>query len=359
MAIMVVYIEDIRTLRMNEFFDYNGWCWALSRSRHSEGALCAELEDFYECTVQSRSIDDVPVIFVKEGEAVGWYARARVYRNLHKPALFLEGNIQARTSDAVLLARPVPLDMDIPEGGGKSYIVCEEDDSRYGYLMDFMKAHEKEKVPIACAQVNAKLGQEETRRFRASHADRKKYLNKEEKLREDLALCRFLAETLMTDACEGIGSVKLFYETAKKIVRSDGSQVDGWYYLAMASEQLGFIREGLKAIERALKQEPEGDDLLAMKGNLLTDAGRFEAALECYEKAWKAGGDDEYLVMAGKACEFIGDVDAAYKYYERVPDKELLDAYGVSLKAMERRWPFVSVRGLRTKSKKRFGGSKE
>ena len=63
--------------------------------------------------------------------------------------------------------------------------------------------------------------------------------------------------------------------------------------------------------------------------------------------------------MAGKACEFIGDVDAAYKYYERVPDKELLDAYGVSLKAMERRWPFVSVRGLRTKSKKRFGGSKE
>ncbi len=358
MAIMVVYIEDDRTLRMNEFFDYNGWCWALSRSRHSDGAQCAELEDFYDCTVQSRHIDDIPVLFVWDGKAAGWYNKARVYRNLHKVALFLGGNIRARTSDAVLLKQPVPLNMVLSEGGGKSYIVFEEDDSRYDQLMAFMKKHASEKEPIAYAQVNARMGQEETRRFGPSNADRKKYLNKEEKIQGYLAICHTLAEKLLADECEGIRPVKQFYETAKKAVRLDASCIDGWYYLAMASEQLGFIHEGLKAIERALKQEPEGDDLLAMKGNLLTDAGQFEAALNCYEAAWKAGGDDNYLIMAGRACEFIGNMDAAYKYYQKVPDKDLLDAYGVSLKAMERRWPFVSVRGLHMKNKKVFGGNK-
>ena len=50
MAILAVKIDNLATLRMNEFFDYAGHCWALSRSRDGEDAVGAELEDFYEGT---------------------------------------------------------------------------------------------------------------------------------------------------------------------------------------------------------------------------------------------------------------------------------------------------------------------
>ena len=36
MAILVVRIEDASTLLMNEFFDYNGRCYALTRSSAQE-----------------------------------------------------------------------------------------------------------------------------------------------------------------------------------------------------------------------------------------------------------------------------------------------------------------------------------
>ena len=66
MAILTVKIDNLATLRMNEFFDYAGRCWALSRSREKEDAVGAELEDFYEGTVRSGHIEDIPVIFVAE-----------------------------------------------------------------------------------------------------------------------------------------------------------------------------------------------------------------------------------------------------------------------------------------------------
>ena len=65
MAILVVRIEDASTLLMNEFFDYNGRCYALTRSRKENTDVCINLEDFYEGTVQSESLEDIPVVFVK------------------------------------------------------------------------------------------------------------------------------------------------------------------------------------------------------------------------------------------------------------------------------------------------------
>ena len=47
MAILVVRIEDASTLLMNEFFDYNGRCYALTRSRKENTDVCINLEDFY------------------------------------------------------------------------------------------------------------------------------------------------------------------------------------------------------------------------------------------------------------------------------------------------------------------------
>lgn len=46
MAILVVRIEDVSTLLMNEFFDYNGRCYALTRSRKENTDVCINLEDF-------------------------------------------------------------------------------------------------------------------------------------------------------------------------------------------------------------------------------------------------------------------------------------------------------------------------
>ena len=66
MAILVVRIEDDSTLLMNEFFDYNGMCYGLTRSREKNDEICINLEDFYEGTVQSECLTDVPVFFVQE-----------------------------------------------------------------------------------------------------------------------------------------------------------------------------------------------------------------------------------------------------------------------------------------------------
>ena len=71
MAILAVKIDERATLRMNEFFDYSGFCWAVSRKRSKDGAEGADLEDFYEGTVRSRCIEDVPVIFIYENKISG------------------------------------------------------------------------------------------------------------------------------------------------------------------------------------------------------------------------------------------------------------------------------------------------
>ena len=103
MAILAVKIDNLATLRMNEFFDYAGHCWALSRSRDREDAVGAELEDFYEGTVRSGHIEGVPVVFIHGNQAVGWYISATVYRYIRHPSLFLEGNICADTRNVRLL----------------------------------------------------------------------------------------------------------------------------------------------------------------------------------------------------------------------------------------------------------------
>ena len=43
MAILVVRIEDDSTLLMNEFFDYNGVCYGLTRSREKNDEICINL----------------------------------------------------------------------------------------------------------------------------------------------------------------------------------------------------------------------------------------------------------------------------------------------------------------------------
>ena len=60
MAILAVKIDERATLRMNEFFDYSGFCWAVSRKRSEDGAEGADLEDFYEGTSSIQLLRTVP-----------------------------------------------------------------------------------------------------------------------------------------------------------------------------------------------------------------------------------------------------------------------------------------------------------
>lgn len=131
MAILVVRIEDDSTLLMNEFFDYNGMCYGLTRSREKNDEICINLEDFYEGTVQSECLTDVPVFFVQERDGswcvTGWYRKAEVRKRILRPSLFLEGNIRADVRDVWLLTDESRTTTFTAHFGERYYEVVEED----------------------------------------------------------------------------------------------------------------------------------------------------------------------------------------------------------------------------------------
>lgn len=441
MAIMAVKIEDCASLRMNEFFDYNGSCYAVSRSRALSCARGAELEDFYECTVLTDWIEGVPVIFlcgkpqlkgpehevkltapdhkphltaadhnpqlkgmggapaelvVGPGESpaaelfvCGWYRQAKIYRTVRRPSLFLEGNIEARALDAVLL----PMERWIPVGevfsapeqmfGEKLYKVIEEDDTCHDRVWDMVSSVKVSGIPVRYDLYTAYIDRQGLNRAgrsasaggagrsasaggagrsasaggagrsaAAGGAGRSASVSGAERKRRAqyefcIEHCHDYASRLMSDGCDNIGEIRTLREYAQLAVLYGARQADGYYYEAMADEQLGFIREGLKAINRALELEPDGADLLALKANLLTAYGKYEEALALYSESYDISGDESYLMMKGIVYFIIGNVDAAYKTYRQIENKTLLADAGINLKDMERRWPFVAIRGLK------------
>lgn len=328
MTILAVKIDTLATLGMNEFFDYAGYCWAVSRNRASDEATGVELEDFYEGTVQSGYMQEVPVVFLYENQIIGWYEKADVYRYIRHPALFLEGNIRTETRNARRLKRPAKIPGDeivFPED--KNYLVIERGDIRYETLTAFISDNKGPFEVIEYARVIVDS------RLKGGQLSRKagKRLTNQGQALLLLMQCEALAAEIMEDRCPGIGTVKGFYELALDATRYDSSNVNGWYYLAMANYQLGFVKKGLKAIERALKLEPEGDDLLVMKGNLLVSNRSFEEALRCYEAAYELNPDDSYYIMAGRACVCMGNSVAANQYYRRVKDASVLKEFEITL----------------------------
>ena len=127
---------------------------------------------------------------------------------------------------------------------------------------------------------------------------------------------------------------------------------DGYYYKAMAEEQLGFVKEGLRSVNRALQLEPDGADIIALKANLLAAMGSYEDAAALYSESFDISGYESYLLVKGRVLLMMGNVDAAYKVFREITDRELLLAAGINLKDMEHRWPFVAIRGLKSLLKK-------
>ena len=367
MAILAVRIEDEGTLRFNEFFDYNGKCYALSKSRASSCATGIVLEDFYECTVLTDWIEDIPVIFLwedpsnKKMKICGWYRKAKIWRKVMQPCLFLEGNICARSLDAVMLtaaSRPEavrPLPERTVDFGDKMYRVIENDEDGYEQLEAIMeKAWPQETIRydlVPSAMDKGAIRREAAALMGACGGDSRK-------ARYEVCIrqCMAYGQMLMDDACKDIGDIKTLRDYGKMAVTLRSGQADGYYYEALADEHLGFVKEGLKAVNKALNIEPDGADILALKANLLADMGDYSQAASLYSESFDISADEAYLLMKGRVLFIMGNVDGAYEVYRRITDKELLEAAGINLNDMERRWPFVAIRGLKNLLKK---GSKE
>lgn len=374
MAIMAVKIEDWSSLKMNEFFDFNGYCYGLSRSREKSSSIGAELEDFYECTVLTDWIEDIPVIFLchdsgKKSDSdhglviCGWYKQAKICRQVFYPSLFLEGNICARSTDAVLLREDAWIDpasvfhgnwMDF---GDKLYRVIEDDEDDYEALDDMIKKSKHPRMPVCYGGVSSDFQKDRLRRFLIMAQKRSgKSLSAKEanKLRYEYCIeqCGEYARRLMSDECESIGDIKTLRDYAVMAITCGKDEPDGYYYKAMADEQLGFTKEGLKSVNQALKLEPDGADILALKANLLAEMKSYEDAVQLYGESYDISGDESYLLMQGRLLFLMGNVDGAYKVYRQIEDKTILTQAGINLKDMEHKWPFVAIRGLKNLLKK-------
>lgn len=336
MAILVVRIEDVSTLLMNEFFDYNGRCYALTRSRKENTDVCINLEDFYEGTVQSESLEDIPVVFVKAQDGgwavIGYYKRAEVRKKIMRPSLFLEGNIRADVREAWLFSEDERKQIFAAHFGERYYEVVEDDDARYQPLMACMTDNPGQNSLLRYDCVDIFLQSTIRNGYSAC-------------LRE----CERLALALMREECADLGDIKRLEVCGRHAAILNGREADGYYYEAMADEQLGRVRQGMKAIEKALRIEPEAADLMAVKGQLLVGMNRNEAAAQWFHKAWSESGDDDYLLLEGRAWLLNEQPDNALVCFKKIEVPMILDTAGINLRDMEQRWPPVSVRSFRQK----------
>ena len=385
MAILVIKIENEASLMMNEFFDYNGVCWALSKSRFERRQECINLEDFYEGTLRTQWLDHIPVVFVLAQEddtsevskhtIIGWYKDAKVYRKLQVVSTFLEGNICAKTMDARLLAMDARIEWEGFSFRDRLYQVLEDDDVRCVQMYNMMQNDKRHFIQIRYDMVQSQyqgdlvrmaglsrstagqaakglMGQnvKGSAGYKSSGLRPVKAESQSGKMRDFcVAKAGEIAAKVMNDQCTDIRMLKTMYQYAAQAVDLDQKCVDGLYYLAMVCEQLGFIKEGFKAIEKALRLEPDGDDLIAVKGHLLFASGKYEDAAKLYEESYAIAPMDGYLICIGQAWFALGNVDKAYRAFQKVSDKKVLDDYGINLKDMERRWPFVALRGFSLK----------
>ena len=181
MAILLVRVLYENSLPLNEFFDYNGYCYA---------NYGVNILDFYEATAKTEALSDITVVFVNsEGsKIIGWYEKAEVSAKSQTISLFLEGNIKAKASDAVFLEEAVELSdysrsqrisksvYDVasqseqttkPQASqsvqttepkviqpGRSYEVIECEDCRYDLLMDFIRQADYKIVMLRYPFVN-------------------------------------------------------------------------------------------------------------------------------------------------------------------------------------------------------------
>ncbi|MEI3339737.1 MAG: hypothetical protein V8R80_07135 [Eubacterium sp.] len=63
MALLLVRIDEVASLPLNEFYDYNGKCYAFAGDREKSGDTGFPLEDFYEGTVGTGGAECYSCVF--------------------------------------------------------------------------------------------------------------------------------------------------------------------------------------------------------------------------------------------------------------------------------------------------------
>ena len=305
MTILIVNIEDKASLALNEFFDYNGYCYGLTCKREYNDNKPIDFEDFYEATITMDSLENIPVVYVtsKDGNytVLGWYRSATVYNKMQHPSFFLEGNVVARASEAFLMPsdkKNLEIKCNISD---KNYEAIDNFDSRYDILQDYMAKNSRYNVMERYSFVNVSINPN---------------------ARKSIDVCM------------------------KQAVAGNVKNTDGFYYLAMADYHLGFIKEAIKAVEKALKLEPEASDIIALKAQILTSMKYYDEAVRLFQNAYEISGDKAYLILKGKTFLMEGYMDKAYAVFEEIEDKELLEDFGVHLKEMDRKWSFSRLKKL-------------
>lgn len=325
MAILLVKIEDEKSLAFNEFFDYNGFCYACTGSRNHPEGRAIDMSDFYEAAVNTEVLSDVPVVFVtadKEAATVlGWYRKAEVFRESRSLSFFLEGNVKAYAADGVWLPKESQT-YNIPwPANDKRYEVIEEEDTRFRQLEHML---------------NAYGGANQLRRYYTSEP------HIIPKAMQDPAGCRKACERwaalVASEECQDIRDLKTLEVYAKKLCEKAPKDPDGYYYLALADYHLGFVKEGLKQIGKALKLEPEAADLIALKGLLLVSRGYMADGAEHLHRAWEISHYDTYLILEGRAFLMVGQADKAYDCFKQIGDESVLEEAGIRLRDMEKKW---------------------
>ncbi len=340
MAYLLIKIEDTASLALNEFFDYNGRCYALAGSRSGDEGDSFRMEEFYEASRDTEELEDIPVFFAagddREPVILGWYRRAKISKKVKNLSLFLQGNVEADAQEAVLLPEEnwtVRIRWQAP---GQTHEVVEEEDMRYAILQKLLQKEPEENAFLRYAKAAVRL--------------EPKLVSQPEKC---LEYCGQLARVLLDNQCQDISEIKLLEQYAAKMKAKCPKNPDGYYYHALACCHLGFFRDGMKSIQKAIQLEPEAADLQALKGMLLAEKGYYQDSAACLHEAYEKNREEEYLLLEGRVFSFAGQMDRAYECFAVVQDQTLLADAGIHLQDMEKRWSFADLLSFRRKNRMR------
>jgi tetratricopeptide (TPR) repeat protein len=312
MALLAIKVEDSATLPLNEFYDYQGTCYALTRTRDSVSDICIELEDFYDGTVTDETLEHVDIVFVDGGRVIGWYRDAQVSRRILRPTLFLEGNVTAGSGHVWLLPekmRQYELDIDF---GSRLYSVIEETDPRYADLEGYLDIYHGENIFQRAASVHVSIGREYKNDF-------------------DMCInqCIETAERVMKNECTGISEICMMAAYAQQAELFGSAQADPYYYEAMAQYQLGDTHRAMKAVNNALKLEPDGNGIKALKACILYSMGHGLEGAALMDEVWLEEGDEVYLLNEGRILLYSHHVAEAFECFARIGDDTIREELGI------------------------------
>lgn len=321
MAYLIVKIEDENSLLLNEFYDYNGYCY----SKYE-----VNLQDFYEASINTRRLDDVTVIFItfEAAKIIGWYSKASVSSEIENLSVFLQGNIKALASDVKLLNTPLDISDENWYMSNSVYEVIEEEDVRFQILKEKLSKDNSKNIFKRYPYIQISIDPQS----RKSVPVTRQY-------------CEIFAGNIMEDNCIGIQEIKALKMYSMQLIELDRNDADGYYYHSLACFHLGFVKEAIRAIEKAISIEGESSDLIAQKANVLCSMKHYDAAQMLYRRAYELSNDEIYIIYQGKALMLEGQMQKAYQVFGQITNKQLLTDCGIDTKidSMDKKWSFSTI----------------